>query len=179
MRPALMVFSVAVLALLHSCGGHASRPEQLSPAVQDPASFMAEQLSQLDSLPLPEGMDQAQWEELKQTMRSQLSGTRATLAAPITPASAAKLGLDELTLTLAWGYACQGDYDQNSEVNIADLAPIGTHFGKSTNGAGPFPPGSVESMVDGDSNGEINIADLSPIGTNFGRRVEKYNVYRT
>ncbi|MCB1220640.1 MAG: PKD domain-containing protein [Planctomycetales bacterium] len=140
---------------------------------------MSTQLTELENLPMPDGMDAARWEELKSAMRSQLAGVKAVLAAPATPASAAKLALDELTLTLSWGYACQGDYDQNREVNIADLSPLGSGFGTTTNGLGPFPPGSVESMVDGDSNGELNIADLSPIGSNFGRRVEKYNIYRS
>ncbi|MCB1217065.1 PKD domain-containing protein [bacterium] len=179
-RPLLPLAACIITAMLNACGSGSEQGTAMEdPRTQSPASFMAQQLSELDSLPLPEGIDQAQWEGLKQAMRSQLADAKAVLAAPVTPASAAKLSLDEASLTLAWGYACQGDYDQNSEVNIADLAPLGSGFGASTNGLGPFPPGSVESMVDGDSNGELNIADLSPIGSNFGRRVEKFNVYRT
>ncbi|MCB1217440.1 hypothetical protein KDL44_08600 [bacterium] len=60
-------------------------------------------------------------------------------------------------------YQLPGDYDQNSQVNLADLTPLAVHFGKKA----PFALGSVETVVDGDANGEINIADISVIGANF------------
>lgn len=66
-------------------------------------------------------------------------------------------------LRIVMPYVMPGDYDQNSEVNVADLTPLAVHFGKK----GPFELGSVETVVDGDSNGEINIADISVIGANF------------
>lgn len=74
---------------------------------------------------------------------------------------------------LSWYYENTGDYDQNGEVNIADLTPLGVNFGNS----GPFAEDSAQWMVDGDHNGEINLADITPIGINFGERVDGYAIY--
>jgi PKD repeat protein len=176
---ALPIACLIICLQLSACGGGSSeQPEQAEQQRQSPAAFMLEQQALLESMPIPDGMDETDWQELKTAARSMLDSVKATLAAPITIPSGAKLTLSDDTLELAWGYACQGDYDQNSEVNIADLAPLGSNFGASS-GGGPFPAGSLLSMVDGDANGEINISDISPIGTNFGRRVGSYNVYRS
>jgi len=70
----------------------------------------------------------------------------------------------------------QGDYDQNGEVNISDLTPLGANFGASSVG-GAFPPTTALSVIDGDGNGVLNISDLTPLGANYGRRVAGYNIY--
>src|SRR5690606_9214452 len=77
--------------------------------------------------------------------------------APATNHSRAVASFDGNAGILSWGYASQGDYDQNSETNISDLTPLGVHFQKK----GPFDYFSVEAVVDGDANGEINIADIT------------------
>ncbi len=74
---------------------------------------------------------------------------------------------------LSWYYSNKGDYDQNGEVNIADLTPLGVNL----NTSGPFPEAGALSMVDGDGNGEINLSDITPIGVNFGQRVDGYTLY--
>ncbi|MCH7472231.1 hypothetical protein IIA79_04695 [bacterium] len=74
---------------------------------------------------------------------------------------------------LDWFYHSVGDYDQNSEVNIADLTPLGANFGT----VGPFDPTTALSVVDGDVNTEINIADITPIGANFQIVTSGYNIY--
>ncbi|MCB1219291.1 MAG: hypothetical protein H7A35_05405 [Planctomycetales bacterium] len=74
---------------------------------------------------------------------------------------------------LSWYYTNPGDYDQNGEVNIADLTPLGINLGRS----GPFSEGQMEYMVDGDGNGEINVSDITPIAVHFGNLVEGYTLY--
>jgi hypothetical protein len=87
----------------------------------------------------------------------------------------------ELLVTV--DYTNPGDYDQNGEVGISDLTPLGLHFGE----VGPF-EGSpalfgfstypVQTVIDGDGNGEINLADITQIGANFGNDVlGGYNFY--
>ena len=98
---------------------------------------------------------------------------RSLSAAPISDRSRAELVFESDSGELVWEYASQGDYDQNSETNIADLTPLGVHFRKD----GPFDVHSVEWVVDGDGNGEINVSDITPIGINFQRRVSSYNIY--
>jgi outer membrane protein assembly factor BamB len=76
---------------------------------------------------------------------------------------------------LRWHYRNTGDYDQNGEVNAADLIPLAKLLG--TTGGGPFEFASQESVVDGDGNGEINIGDVTPIAQHYGTRVTGYGVY--
>lgn len=79
---------------------------------------------------------------------------------------------DEDSLRLSWPYGNTGDYDQNSEVNIADLTPVGIHFGESS--ADPL---LALAMIDGDGNGEINIADITPIGINYRNGLSAYRLW--
>jgi hypothetical protein len=82
--------------------------------------------------------------------------------------------LNEATNELTFSYYNQGDYDQNTEVNIADLTPLGANLGRSNtdpdwNGA--------RAATDGDSNGVLNISDLTPIGANFFANIGSWNAY--
>jgi hypothetical protein len=100
---------------------------------------------------------------------------RAAKVATCSAASATILTWDPGTNTLSWPYYNQGDCDQNGEVNIADLTPIGANFGVT---GAQNDPNSNLSVIDGDGNGEINISDLTPIGANFNASVlGGYNVY--
>lgn len=91
------------------------------------------------------------------------SALRTVSAPPVSDASKALLSWDAGTSTLSWDYTVQGDYNQDGEVGINDLTPLGIHF----NELGPFDPTTAAFCVDGDANGEINIGDLTPIGANF------------
>ncbi|MCB1186059.1 hypothetical protein KDL29_02735 [bacterium] len=94
------------------------------------------------------------------------SQPQARLVSVAPPAQSFELvSTDEpgMNYSLMIPYQLPGDYDQNSQVNLADLTPLAVHFGKKA----PFDIGSVETVVDGDANGEINIADISVIGANF------------
>ena len=75
--------------------------------------------------------------------------------------------------TLRWTFGGIGDYDQNGEVNLADLTPIVLNYGDT----GPFDPLSLGHVVDGDGNGEINLADITPIVLHFGEVTTGYNVF--
>ncbi|MCH7471576.1 hypothetical protein IIA79_01290 [bacterium] len=105
------------------------------------------------------------------------AGAAALKSASTAPDSAGSVVPDLLvnqsTGDVTFSYYNQGDYDQNSEVNIADLTPLGANFGA----VGPFDPSTALSVVDGDSNGELNIADLTPIGANFFNNVTTWHLY--
>ena len=73
---------------------------------------------------------------------------------------------------LDWAYYQVGDYDQNGEVNISDLTPVGIHLGKNTGS----PDWMTARVADGDANGEVNIADITPLGANFGANVHGFVV---
>ncbi|HES58235.1 MAG TPA: hypothetical protein ENO21_02270, partial [Firmicutes bacterium] len=54
--------------------------------------------------------------------------TRRSSAAPVSKRSESPLAWNATDERLEWGYYCEGDYDQNSETNIADLSPLGLHY---------------------------------------------------
>jgi len=80
--------------------------------------------------------------------------------------------------TLLWRYYSQGDYDQNGEVSISDLSPLGLYFGQTC--SYPLDDELAKGCADGDHNGELNIADLTPIGNNLGKdMLQGWNIYAT
>ncbi|MCH7472107.1 PKD domain-containing protein [bacterium] len=170
------LFILALIALI-GCGS----PESSIPSSHETLPATLE--LQLEALPEPEGVNAALWGELTAELARVLAERTASVP-PEGSASAAILSYDEESAALGWGYYSAGDYDQNGEVNISDLTPLGANFGKAAPGGGEgegggFDPASIESVVDGDGNGEINIADVTPIGVNFGVVVEGYRVYRS
>lgn len=94
------------------------------------------------------------------------------------PGSAPVLDTEEVggKYQLKWTERNLGDYNNNSQVEIADITPLGLHFGETS--ATAADPLALE-LVDGDENGEINLADLVPIGRNFGRYIQGYSVYHS
>lgn len=80
---------------------------------------------------------------------------------------------------ITWGYYNTGDLNQDNQVSIADLTPLGVHFGEQSPAPpGPFPPDSIGAVVDTNGDGLINVGDLAPLGINYLNRVQGYHVYR-
>jgi hypothetical protein len=105
--------------------------------------------------------------------------TVSAVGPPIAPSASTLVAWDIPTRTLSWRYASTGDYDQNGQVTIADLTPLGATIGQSVV-PDSFPEHSRLSMIDGDGNGEINIADLVPLGNNFmASALGGYNIYKS
>ncbi|MCB1186092.1 PKD domain-containing protein [bacterium] len=99
--------------------------------------------------------------------------TRGMSGVPVHSAALSPLFWDVDTATLTWYYNNPGDFDQNGVVGLADLVPLGLHFGES----GPFDYESAQSVIDGNSDGEIGLADLSVIGRYWGNNVDGYRVF--
>ena len=96
---------------------------------------------------------------------------------------------------LVWTERIVGDYDQNGEVNIADITQIVLNFGNGPSydpaaehaGIAYWPAGDPDNAgaqnwrlaaVDGDGNGEVNLADITNIALHFFERLDGYRVYR-
>lgn len=79
-----------------------------------------------------------------------------------------------LSADLQWTEHHVGDYDNNGEVNIADMTPLGLFFNETV---ATSDDQDFARMVDGDGNGEVNLADLTPIGSNYGSTISGYIVY--
>jgi len=75
---------------------------------------------------------------------------------------------------LRWYFTSPGDYDQNGEVGVSDLTPLGANF-MATGCQDDI--SLALSVIDGDQNGEANVADITPIGANFGDMLSGYELY--
>ena len=169
----------ALAFLLLSFAGCGGQREAVSSAA---GPDLVKQLAELQALPAPDNVPDDVWRQLKDALAAYLnqhhSDGRIAAAAATGDSSRPQLSFDSGTNTLSWRFSTSGDYDQNGEVNISDLTPLGANFGASS-GGGAFPYATALSVIDGDGNGEINISDITPIGANFGVRTTSYNVYTT
>lgn len=112
-------------------------------------------------------------------LRQPMSSGRMASAPPSAAHSSVELSGSITSGKLEWYYRNRGDYDQNGEVNVADITPLGVKLGATSTTPGePFDITVVEWQVDGDENGNINISDITPLGANIGNTViGGYNVY--
>ncbi|MBN2082758.1 hypothetical protein JW859_11220 [bacterium] len=178
---------VVVIILAGGCSF--SGAPDLDP-LAEPAD-LSQALAEVERCPLPDGVDADTFALLKAELARVLSAQPATRQ----PAASADdirpvLTWDATTRTLSWYYTNAGDYDQNGQVNVSDLTPLGVNFGLTASASGcalfnavtaglgsPFGSQTALGTVDGDRNGEINAADITPIGRNFGQLLSSYRLY--
>jgi hypothetical protein len=180
-----ILFVLLSLLALSACGGAGFVPNASPKPQQHRGTVtLAQMLSELDALKAPPGMGSAQFADLKQSLRTHLihSGeTKFTAAAP-TGASNAVNDLTPDVLfddagnadsRVSWSYRNIGDYDQNSEVNVADLSALGAQLNKTT--ASPDWEGKAQ-YADGDFNGAVTIADITPLGSHLLQQVSAFRL---
>jgi len=159
-----------LLLALASCGGN--NPQSGSSSGE--ASVFT---PQIQSLARPDNVAAPLWQALQGQLARVLATTGAERAVASAPADegsrvndlAVSAQLDG-SARFFFTYRCSGDYDQNSEVNIGDLTPIGVYFGHQTGDAN----WAAAQLADGDHNGEVNIADITPIGVHFLKSIDGY-----
>jgi hypothetical protein len=87
------------------------------------------------------------------------------------------LNWNDGTDTLSFYHTMRGDYDQNGEVNVADLTPLFASMGS----VGPWTIGDRKWAYDGNRDQQISPADSLIIGLLFGQNVGSltggFNVY--
>jgi len=170
--------AAAGLLLLLALGCAADSHSGAAAAPDLPAVLISE-LASLNDLPVPQGVDPARFELLKQSLREALllRGTdkqaSAGLGLEVNDLAGADNG--DGTYSLAFTYRCRGDYDQNGEVNIADISPLGVYFLATAASAN----WNQAQVADGDANAEVNIADVTPIAQNYRCVVTGYTVERS
>jgi len=196
--------AVLSLALVCACGGRDATELKLAPSLSaSPAAALpsAEQLSRaLDAELARLGVDPA-----KVTAKAPGAGNAVfdLVATIIDPDGAGPL--PPTGVELSWSERCVGDYDQNGEVNAADLAPLGLHFGAAVAYRSPGDAGGLEwwpagdpradvgvadplavtgaenwrlARIDGSFDGELDLGDVTPIAQHWRERLDGYRVYR-
>lgn len=79
------------------------------------------------------------------------------------------------SVVLYWEEQNLGDYNNDGEVNITDLIPVGRRYGRvSTDGI----EDEWDYLIDSNHDGEVNYHDVWPIDHNLGSLLQGYRVYR-
>jgi len=175
-RRSLFLYTlVAMLLLAVSCSGGS---DMRGPGALPLDSHSA--TAEFDAFQCPNGVSAQTWSELTSALAKALQAKSASMAVfrpPHSAGAASTLTFDPAGALLKWSYYSPGDYDQNGAVGLSDIVPLAVHFGETTGTGDPFPPDSIQSVIDGDANGELNLGDVGAIAANFGVRAEGYHVF--
>lgn len=151
--------------LLVTCTG--SQPQAPNQAVRVPVTVRGQQV------PVPAGVDRVLMQQLAAELERVLKQAPSrTAQARTTDYIVPEREVSGSDVLLGWEYNHTGDYDQNSEVNVSDLTPVGLHFKKTEADI----DWDVAVVADGDENGEVNSSDITPIGQNFSEKLAEYVV---
>jgi hypothetical protein len=179
-----------LLLLLVSCGRQAAPPLRPAPAplTLELTARLRQELKTLGKDPqrtvaaAPQGADNSVFD---------LTAVQLDAAGqPLPPGQPGPGGV-----RLNWTERLLGDYDQNGEVNAADIQPLAQHFKAAVQYVNPavhggfagWPADDPEAAgarnwrlarIDGDANGEANAADIQRIAQHFKETLGGYRVYR-
>ena len=177
----LRYWMLGLLLALPGCAGHpAARLETPPPAPTARALAINQAAAEIRAAPVPEGVEPALFQLLKQALLDALQARQASRVVSAPPAGSANAvsdlvlaGSESLGYSLEWTYVSAGDYNRDGEVNIGDLTPLGKYFA-SARGSENW---DLARVADGNADGETNISDITPIGQNFLTQAEGYTVY--
>src|SRR5687768_12552483 len=127
MRNCLLILLLGLAA----CTG----PQETNPRdFKRDSAWLQSQLAELETLPCPPGCDPDAWLQLKAGLARSISHGLEGKAASTPPRSEAArplIHLDPTFGTFFWHFESPGDYDQNGEVNISDLTPLGANLNET------------------------------------------------
>jgi hypothetical protein len=169
---------IVMLSGLISCG--TSKDALPTAGLDTPAlsQSLQQALSELDILPTPQGADAANFAGLKAALRKMLIARGSSKLASAAPGSARSkvtdlaVAQDGASARFHWSYRNEGDYNQDSAVNVQDLTPLGIHWAKDSTA----PDWAVARVADGNENGKVELGDLVSIGANYLYRVTRYSL---
>jgi hypothetical protein len=88
---------------------------------------------------------------------------------------ATERGLPSYDVVLYWEGPNTGDFNNDGEVMMTDIIPIGRRYGNlSTDGV----EDDWDRMADGNRDGEVNYRDVWTVQEHYGSRLAGYRVYR-
>jgi len=173
--------AVCACILLTTCGASSHRVASRSQATSDIS--LTDALIELDTLEMPDGVDPALFQQLKDEMSKQFSakGVRKVTSTP--PTGEANC-VDDLELTdngdstfmLVWHYRNLGDYDQNGTAGISDITPLAIHYGEEVPEDDSVQRNSIQAVVDGSENDIVDIADITPIAMYYATDCAGYSI---
>lgn len=121
----------------------------------------------------PDGVEPSLWEQLiaefVRVLELRRDGQQRVPSMLLPP-----LDLTANNGVISWTEHLSGDYDNNGEVNLADITAIALHFGQTVDSEAR--PEEYMVRIDGDGNKEINLGDITPIAMHFGEVLSGYSV---
>ena len=149
---------ILLILLLAGCAGNLPKPNQ-------GLGYVEINDQKLD---VPDGVDSGLMQQLVAEFELQFAQRQPS--APPTQHRTPDTEVDGMDMWVFWEYGVTGDYDQNGEVNVADITPIAIDFQASD----ADPDWDNHRMADGDDNGEVNLSDITQIVINFGDTLGQY-----
>lgn len=150
------------------------------PNLSAQAQDLDQATAEVESTPVPPGVDAGLWRELTAELTRVLASREASLIVEHSPVGDgnAVTTLNRLddgagAYSLAWTYVNIGDYNRDSQVGVSDLTPVGQYFNAQIGD----PNWGAAEAADGNHDGAVTVADITPIGQNFFSTVRAYNVY--
>jgi len=104
---------------------------------------------------------------------------RASTVGSIQPVAGVQVRLADGQYEVGWPAYLLGDYNQDGEVSLADIAPLAMLFGLRPGGPGSLTLPDAVKRVDGSGDGEINLGDIATIAQNFKNTNLSFRVERS
>lgn len=134
-------------------------------------------VAEIESVPVPEGVDSVLWKQLTAELVRVLSESGNSEIIQHAPdgdrnqvSDLRLVSQDGLDYQLEWTYRNVGDYDRNGLVDENDIVPIALYW----NAKAGSPEWEQAFTADGDKNDIVNISDITPIGQNWYSTVAGY-----
>jgi cysteinyl-tRNA synthetase len=125
-----------------------------------------------ERLAIPPGVDAGLLRQLAAELARVLAAQPRQASGRITDYFTPVRQNDGADAVLGWDYLHPGDYNQDGLVNLADLAPLGMHFGH----AQADPGWAQHAVADGNGDGLVNISDVAPIGIHWHAQLTRYMI---
>jgi PKD repeat protein len=132
--------------------------------------------AQLDALQTPQGVDPMFFAQLKDAFAQAMQGQGKSASVPPTgventPANVHFTDNGGGNFTLDWDYRNIGDYNQDGEVNVADITPLAIHFGHDPGTDG------LDIVLHPSGVGKVGVGDITPLAQHFGTFCTGYRIW--
>jgi len=182
-----IIIGILLLAAASCGGGGATRapatgnggsPPTVSPDPADTSTTLSAELSRLDAMAAPDGVDQNTWLTLKASLRQAMAAlmpSKVTQSPPAGPHSV----VDDLTFVrdeeeagwLTWSFQLYADYNLDGVVDADDLSPIAENYLQVVGEESP-----VAMRLDTSGNGVVDLADITAIAQYYGSELAGFFV---
>jgi len=164
-----LLFLMTMLACA-GCSGSGTSPS---------APHQAQLINEVQAQPAPGQVDPVLFDELKAELVRVLNERGVSKIAATPPMGSANVITDLVAIDiggpvqLTWTHKCAGDYNNDGEVTVSDLTPVGIYYNAKAGDAN----WGLASAADGNNDGFITVSDITAIGQNYGVATRGYSIF--